>query len=335
MRTTAAATLGSLVTVLAALAGSSASGQEVLKAPDVAPAIDRGLAFLAKDALAWKAEHECASCHHAALVAWSMREAKLSGFAVDEPVLADMTKWVAESGDGKTSLARPADRPKAFNSKALFYALALSGDPQPDATVQAGLKRLLGTVLEDQTDDGSWSAWPDTRPPIFGPSDEVVTVSAALALLPAANAGDAPAAAARDRAVQWLASTKSDDDPQSVTLRLVLWQRLGRPAAELEPLAGRIRERQNADGGWSQAAGMASDAWATGQALYALAHAGYKSDDPAVARGQAFLAQTQRPDGGWAMTSRPAKPGDAGAKNLIPITGAGSAWAVLGLVRSR
>jgi hypothetical protein len=80
---------------------------------------------------------------------------------------------------------------------------------------------------------------------------------------------------------------------------------------------------------------MASDAWATGQALYALAHAGTKPDDPIIARAHAFLIRTQRPDGSWPMTSRPTKPGGEGSKSLIPITGAGTAWAVLGLVRSR
>ena len=140
---------------------------------------------------------------------------------------------------------------------------------------------------------------------------------------------------AREKAVRWLAETKTDDDPQSVAMRLVLWRRLGRPAGEWEPLARRIRERQNADGGWSQAEGMGSDAWATGQALYALARAGPGPDEPAVARAKAFLVRTQREDGSWPMTSRPVRPGGEGSKSLVPITGAGSAWAVLGLVRSR
>ncbi|MHC0039861.1 hypothetical protein, partial [Pseudoneobacillus sp. C159] len=81
--------------------------------------------------------------------------------------------------------------------------------------------------------------------------------------------------------------------PQSIALRIVLWRRLGRPAAEAEPLVKRIKERQNADGGWSQTKDMASDAWATGQALYALAHAGTKPDEPAVSRAHAFLVKTQ------------------------------------------
>ena len=118
-------------------------------------------------------------------------------------------------------------------------------------------------------------------------------------------------------------------------MRLVVWRRLGRPAEEWEPLVRRIKERQNADGGWSQTPEMESDAWATGQALYALAHADVKADDPAIERGRAFLVRTQREDGSWPMTSRPVnKPGGTGAKNLIPIIGAGSAWGVLGLVRS-
>ena len=99
-------------------------------------------------------------------------------------------------------------------------------------------------------------------------------------------------------------------------------------------MISRIKERQNADGGWSQAKDLASDAWATGQALYALAHAGIKPEDPAIARAQAFLIKTQAADGSWPMTSRPMKPGDKGATSLIPITGGGSAWGVLGLVRS-
>jgi Squalene-hopene cyclase C-terminal domain len=80
---------------------------------------------------------------------------------------------------------------------------------------------------------------------------------------------------------------------------------------------------------------MTSDAWATGQALYALAHAGIKANEPVIARAQAFLVKTQRDDGSWPMTSRPTIPGGKGSTSLIPITGAGSAWAVLGLVRSR
>jgi hypothetical protein len=301
---------------------------------NVKETINRGVAFLVKDALAWKKEHNCASCHHAALVIWSMREARQRGHAVDEPVLAELTKWVAESGDGKFGLARPTSAPKAASPKAVYFALALGADPKPDVVSQKGLKLLLTTVEAEQTENGSWSTWPETRPPIFGNSDESLTALATLAVLPAAATGDDSTKAVRDRGVKWLAETKTDDDPQSIALRLVLWKRLGRPAEEWEPLVRRIQERQNTDGGWSQAKGMTSDAWATGQALYALAHAGIKPNEAVITRAHAFLAQTQRDDGSWPMTSRPTTPGGNGSTSLIPITGAGSAWAVMGLARS-
>lgn len=300
-----------------------------------AVAVDRGLAFLAKDALAWKREHNCASCHHAALVVWAMREARQHGIAVDEPVLAEMMKWVADSGSGKTSLPRPPGIPKAMNTKPVWFSLALQADQKPDESAQAGLKLLLNTVKEDQTDSGAWASWPDTRPPIFGNSDESMTILATLALVPAAQAGDESAIAARDKAVRWLNETKSDDDPQSVAMRLVLWKRLNRPAEEQAPLIQRIRERQREDGGWNQATGMESDAWATGQALYAISQAGLSPTDTTIVRGRAFLIKTQRKDGSWPMMSRPTKPGDEYAEGKVAITGAGSAWAILGLVYSQ
>ena len=326
MRTLAA------LTACILLIGASAQADEPT---DVDAAIDRGLAFLAKDAVAWKEKHNCVSCHHAALIVWSMREAKQQGWTVDEPLLAELTKWIAESGDGKTTAPRPESAPRALNSKPIWFALGLEADAEPDGATLDGLKTLLATVKEDQTDDGSWTTWPETRPPIFGGNDDSNTTLALLSLLPAAARGDESVIAARDKGVAWLAARPVDDDAQSVALRLILWQRLERPAEEWRPLVERIKARQNDDGGWSQTADMVSDAWATGQALYALAHAGIKSDDPAVARARAFLATTQNEDGSWTMTSRPSKTGDTGAKNLVPITGAGSAWAVLGLVRSR
>ncbi len=90
---------------------------------DVRTTIDRGLAFLAKDAVAWQEKYNCASCHHAAITIWALSEAKDRGFAVDEAVLADLTKRVAESGDGRTSIARPEGIPKAYNAKAIYFAL--------------------------------------------------------------------------------------------------------------------------------------------------------------------------------------------------------------------
>jgi hypothetical protein len=59
--------------------------------------------------------------------------------------------------------------------------------------------------------------------------------------------------------------------------------------------------------------------------------------DTAIDRGLKFLAQDAiewKVNGSWHMTSRPTKPGAEGSSSSIPIVAGGSAWAVLGLVRS-
>ena len=67
-----------LVPLLVVLVCGPAAAQDVPpKSSDLNHTIDRGLAFLVKDALAWKKEHNCVACHHAALAVWSLREAKL------------------------------------------------------------------------------------------------------------------------------------------------------------------------------------------------------------------------------------------------------------------
>lgn len=327
----------------ALVCAASASGAEPLAAPTrpaEAAAVERGLAFLVSDALAWKADHGCVSCHHAALPAWAFREAAAAGFAVDEPFLNELRAWIEESGSPTTSTPRPEGLPKALNVPAVQYALALGAGPDATESSRAALDRCVATMAADQTDDGSWDAWPNTRPPIFGPSDDSATALACLALAPFAEDGHATATAALARGAAWLAANETDGDPQSVAARLMLARRTGSGDDECALLVRSIVERRNADGGWSQAPDMASDAWATGQALYALAagdaSAGGRAPEvaEAIERGRAFLVSTQREDGSWPMTSRPMPDGSPGSGSLVPIVGAGSAWGVLGLVRS-
>jgi squalene cyclase len=101
-----------------------------------------------------------------------------------------------------------------------------------------------------------------------------------------------------------------------------------KPGKELAQVIETIAAEQNDDGGWSQMTELGSDAYATGQTLYVLARAGVKPQATTMKRGVNFLIRTQLEDGSWAMHSR------VNAKNLSPITGAGTAWALLGLIRS-
>lgn len=319
--------------VLFALATRLAAAEPV--PTDVQKAAERSIAFLAKDGLAWKENRKCASCHHLPFTLWSLNEARRAGYAVDEKALADLTAFsVAPDDRARVAIQRPPTAKNFMNQGALLLALGLQAGEVRDRAAKERVDKAVALLLTDQTADGSWRQ-DGGRPPITAGPGVMTTLT--LLSLPQNGEKNKETKAAREKALKWLATATPEDDVQALALRVVLRQRLGDTSKELQPLAKQILGRQNTDGGWSQAKEMASDAFATGQALYALTVAGVASGDAAVKKGQAFLVKTQRPDGSWPMTSRPMNPGnkqDKGAKNLSPITHAGTAWGTLGLVRS-
>jgi len=95
---------------------------------------------------------------------------------------------------------------------------------------------------------------------------------------------------------------------------------------------------QHADGGWSQLDSLPTDAYASGQALYALNQSGELDvADPAYQKGIAFLLRTQETDGSWHVKTRtfPFVPYiDSGFphKGDQFISAAGSNWATIALL---
>ena len=87
-------------------------------------------------------------------------------------------------------------------------------------------------------------------------------------------------------------------------------RRRGLPSRRVPVARGDAREErpQRADGGWAQRAELDSDAYATGQTLFALCSAiGLAESDAAYQRGVKFLLSTQRDDGSWYVRSRAVK----------------------------
>src|SRR5262245_49275106 len=58
--------------------------------------IERALTFLENDALKWRSERGCATCHHGTMTVWALSEAKSQGYTVNGDKLADMTKWTKD-----------------------------------------------------------------------------------------------------------------------------------------------------------------------------------------------------------------------------------------------
>lgn len=307
--------------------------------------VDKSLAFLEDEGLAWKQDRKCASCHHVLLMIWSFNEARRAGYTVNADVLSELTKYTLTDPAAKVFF-ETEPKPEPANQAAPRYAglqlssvyasLAVQSQPEWDEVSRDTWNRVARHASEKQAADGSWTG-PNGRAPLFDQAESVTALGILTMIPPPAEAAKvADLTASRAKAIEWLAAKEPATLPhQALAMRLLAGVRLARPAEELKPLVDELGKRQKEDGGWSQTSEMASDAFATGQSLYVLKAAEIASDDSSIQRGVAFLVKTQIPEGNWPMTSRPVTGGDgAGAKNLGPITYAGTAWGVLGLVRA-
>jgi hypothetical protein len=146
-------------------------------AQSVTQTINRGLAFLAKDNLAWRKTKQRAECHHAPFTIWALSEGKKQGYTVDEKGLADLTAWAVAKDIPAKVVKRPRQEHIDVNEAPLLLALAIeAGDAK---NVPDGLNKLLASVVSDRSQDGSWKLSYEFRP--IGSSPETLTTLALLA----------------------------------------------------------------------------------------------------------------------------------------------------------
>jgi len=108
------------------------------------------------------------------------------------------------------------------------------------------------------------------------------------------------------RAASWLARARPVTNDERVSQLLGLtWAGMNRRSQTVRTVARDLLAQQRPDGGWAQIATLTSDAYATGQSLYALRESGALStSDAAYQRGVRFLIDTQLEDGSWYVQSR-------------------------------
>jgi len=227
------------------------------------------------------------------------------------------------------------------NDGAGIFAVSsmLSGCATDGPRMSEWIKAVPVVMEHWQEKDGTLQAlgqFPSQNRPI-AEADVVTTAWCALGL---ANQYAKPNAATQkllDKAVAKVRATKPGKSSESYVVGFLIERKFG-SKERAGTLLDELIKQQNADGGWAWLTGASSDAFATGQALYALGYDGRTAEDPAVQRGLRYLLQTQDADGGWiipALAIEDPKSKPERMKSVEKIYRLwGSVWAALGMLRT-
>jgi squalene-hopene/tetraprenyl-beta-curcumene cyclase len=293
-------------------------------------AIHRALEFLVKDAVDWRKQRGCATCHHGAMTVWTLSEAQRQGYPVDAATFAELKHWAWQQFVPR--LSDPRDPRPGWNmvsTAGIYLGNASQELPVLSRDEMRTLSRHLAAHLEN---DGAWAKPPPKNgaPPTWE-SRETLTLLGWLAWSPDA-AGSPDTVEAWKKTGAWLDATPCSGTAQALSLRLVKDVRSGVPKEQVEDRMHQLLGLQKPDGGWSQTKDLPSDAYATGQALWALSEAHCDAERPEIARGIAFLVSTQRAYGAWAMVGHDHEGVPPRKHNPVPITYFGTSWATIALV---
>jgi N-acyl-D-amino-acid deacylase len=260
-------------------------------------AISRALAV--SQSVAGKFLHNggCFSCHSQYLNGMAVGAARSAGVKT-EPAL--------EKADTRATLRLRGSFQEAFfqaqepgdSSEAVGFALlqlASAGVPQ-SLTIDSMVHHMAAM----QRKEGDWQTF-EGRPPIeSGEFGQTARAIRALRSFPIPARKDEFEQRIQ-RAAAWVekAEPLTTEDRTMQILGLV-WAGDTAPAGRVKELVG----KQRTDGGWGQTDYNQSDAFATGEALWALHESGMTSSDPVYRRGMDFILRTQQEDGTWHVVSR-------------------------------
>ncbi len=241
----------------------------------------------------------CISCHHNILTAMVEEQCRVKQVAFTDTFRK--ARVYAALG-GLQFVCNPNLQVNFIAAKFIpaYALLALKADQYPpDRHTDIPVDYLL----DIQKPDGTFGA-EFGRPPLEGGEAHL----AALCIYAIENFASPVKTLRVEKAVrrtrEWLVAYQTDI-PQEQVFQLLGLHWCGATPVEMEPMVKRLLSCQHADGSWSQLSTMHGDAYATGQALYALAESGVvKTSDECYQRGLAWLLRTQDLTGAWIVETR-------------------------------
>lgn len=300
--------------------------------PDLEKAVVKTVALLQTTTAKFLVEGGCASCHAHNMTAMAVSLARSKGMHVNETAAAEQLK---ATRFGWSTFEQPMlqrlDPPGSCDMTA--YALIGMGAEKlaPEGVTDA----MVFNLAAEQLAAGYWHVGGVARPPMEDGDISRTAISIRSLQLYGMPGRKAELDERIARARQWLliAQPRTTED-RNMQLLGLKWA--GTDPAIVARLSKSVLEIQQSNGGWAQTKGLSSDAYATGQTLFALNAAGVSPGDPAYRRGVAYLLKTQMPDGSWHVASRAPK-FQPYFQSGFPhdhdqwISSAATAWAAMGL----
>ena len=266
---------GRATVIPAGLITSKAAGEPAVSARAAA---ERGLEVLRKVSGQFIATGGCVACHAQALTGIAMGVAKDHGIAIGDGEMKEQLplakgRW-ASAGDQLLLRFDPEGGADQIDYGMAYLAAAgYRADWMTDA--------MVVNLVEQQLADGSWHSGGVARAPMED-SDITRTAMSLHAIRTFGWPGRKADLEARvERAHQWLRAARPVYNEEMAMRILGLKWADDKGAAEL---ARKLAAQQREDGGWSQNPYLASDAYATGQSLFALREAGLSASDPVFVR---------------------------------------------------
>jgi ankyrin repeat protein len=287
--------------------------------------ISDSLALLEKQSNTFIRTAGCNSCHSQSL------PSAVTGLARDYGLTS-----IKKFPQLPAALTPPAEQLMDFVivSPSIAWELFDAGmNHEPRTQVTDAIVRYL---MASQTAEGSWRIAESRRPPMNSGRFQ----TAALAIYAMKNYAPEAEKASCDkaiaRALTWLdKATPVTHQDHAFRLLGLAWGGASTPVIREEVKS--LATLQRADGGWSQLPAMESDAYATGEALFALGSAGRMAiTDPVFRKGVDYLLSTQAGDGSWHVKTRSIwlqpylESGFPYGRDQF-ISTAGTAWATLAL----
>jgi ankyrin repeat protein len=328
--------------VMAALTAAGAREGVPYNAPRPKPAGERtlsqavasGAAILQRGATEFFQQSGCVGCHHQPVAAMTVAAVRGAGIPVDESAARGVVKMMEGESQFFHQMMLERVPIGGASDGPTWKLMALASERYPAGPLTDG---IVAYIAHHQRHDGTWWFGGVSRAPF----EEGTIARTAMSLRVMQVFGSPAMKAELDlkiaRACTSLANAKAaTNDEAAMQIMGLHWA--GGDAAKVSALGEALLSAQRPDGGWSQNRNLASDAYATGEALWALKEAGVlTASGAAYQKGVQFLMDTQSADGSWYVRSRAPK-FQPYFQSGFPydhdqwISSAGTSWAVRALI---